>query len=221
MKDIVIFGTGPQAGLVFRYISSRSDYRVAGFTVDKKYKKQKEWMGLPLVCFEQVQDFFSPAKHQLLIALGFHRGPDLWVLRDKIKEAKDKGFALFSYIDKTADIAGDVEIGENCIICPQVFIEPGAKIGQGVVLRTGCYIGHDVIIEDYCFVACRAAMVGQVVVKQHVFIGANAVIRNCVKIGKESVIGAGVVILKDVFPRTIVKAQAGIMIHKDPKDIKI
>lgn len=221
MKDLIIFGMGGLAKTVFRYISSRSSLRVAGFTVDKRYKSQEKWMGLPVVCFEDIQDIFSPAKYQLLVALGFHRGSNLWILREKIKQIKEKGYSLFSYIDNSADIGEEAELGENCIVCPQVFIEPGAKIGHGVTLRTGCYIGHDVTVEDYCFIASRAAMVGRVVIERHVFIGANAVIRDRVKIGAESIIGAGVVILKDIPPRSVIKAPEGVVIPKDPDTIKL
>ena len=43
-------------------------------------------------------------------------------------------------------------VGENCNICDHVFLEGGARVGDGVTVKNGVLIWNGVVIEDHAFV---------------------------------------------------------------------
>jgi UDP-3-O-[3-hydroxymyristoyl] glucosamine N-acyltransferase len=97
---------------------------------------------------------------------------------------------------KTAIISQDVQIGDDCIIHPNVVIYPGVKIGAraviyaGVVIREGTVIGDDCIIHANTVIGAdgfgyiqdpieglkAVPQVGNVIIGNKVHIGANTTI---------------------------------------------
>ena len=197
MKEVVVFGTGGMGAMVRHYLTFRSDYKVIAHTIDGAYISSREYEGLPLVPFETVEKAYPVDRYSMIIALGYlGKGPNQ-LRAQRYAEAKNKGYQLITYIDKTAVVAEGVEIGDNCIISPNQTIEPFTKIGNNVITRSGCYIGHDVVIGDHCFVGPNAVIGGNTIIEPFAFLGSNSTIRNGMKIGKGCVIGAGAIILKN------------------------
>ncbi|MBN2169660.1 MAG: gamma carbonic anhydrase family protein [Actinobacteria bacterium] len=97
-------------------------------------------------------------------------------------EGKIPTVAGSCYIDDTAVIIGDVEIGENC------FIGPGAKI-KGDYGRI--IIGEGSSIQDNCVVHVRPKY--ETVVGSHVTVGHGAILHGA-KIGDYTVVGMGAII---------------------------
>src|SRR5262249_27638972 len=54
MAQLVIFGPGDIARLAHRYFTRDSGHEVVAFTVDAAYRAGDEFLGLPLVDFDQV-----------------------------------------------------------------------------------------------------------------------------------------------------------------------
>lgn len=197
MNKVVVFGTGGMGAMVRHYLTFRSDYTVVAHTIDSEYISSPKYEGLPLVPFETVEEAYPPAGYAMIIALGYlGLGPNQ-LRAQRYAEARNKGYTLISYLDKTAVIADGVATGDNCIICPNLTIEPFAKIGNNVIARSGCYIGHDVIIGDHCFIGPHAVIGGNTIIEPFAFLGANSTVRNGIKIAKGCVIGAGATILKN------------------------
>lgn len=221
MKKVVVFGAGRVSQLVAHYINTRSQDRVVAFCVDRAFLKNEQVFGLPVVAFEEVQKEYPCRDHEMLVVVTFQGISNQWLLRDKSLEARQKGYRLFTYVDPTAQIDPTVTMGENAVICPGVTIEPFAKLGTGVIIRTGVYVGHDCEVGDYCFLAPRASICGFAKIKPHVFVGTNASVRDRVTIGEGSVIGAGVAVLRDVGPQMILKAPDAVVIPGKRETIDI
>jgi hypothetical protein len=96
LQKVVIFGTGVFAQVAHFYLSHDSDYKVVAFTVDGKFMKEKEFLGLPLVPFETIARTYPPAKFKMFIAVGYKNLNKTRAA--KYAEAKSKGYRLITYV---------------------------------------------------------------------------------------------------------------------------
>lgn len=114
----------------------------------------------------------------------------------------DESFGLFPPFN--------TDCGKNIHFGKRVFINSGCKFQD----QGGIYIGDDVLVGHNCMIATlnhledperRADMVAAPVrIGNKVWIGANVTILPGVTIGDGAILAAGVVVTKDVEPRTIV-----------------
>ena len=194
-EKLVIFGAAKLAEMAHFYFSRDSGYRVAAFTVDVEYAQSGEFLGLPLVPFEDVQERYPPDGHDLFVAVGYR---DLNRLRhEKCSAARAKGYALARYLSSKAAIWDDPSIGENSMVQEGCTVQPFVTIGQGVILFCGCQISHDVAIENFCYFAPGALVCGGARIGERSFVGSGAVVRDGVRIGERNIIGAGCRIMEN------------------------
>lgn len=78
----------------------------------------------------------------------------------------------YSNIDETAKIGGD------CVIEPNVYIGPDARIGNCCKILSGAYIGANCVIGDNSYVGSSATL-------RHCVIGNNCIIHTGVRIGQD------------------------------------
>jgi sugar O-acyltransferase (sialic acid O-acetyltransferase NeuD family) len=194
-SKIVIFGTGEIAELADFYFTHDSEYEVVGFTVDGAFLKQSEFLGRPVVAFEEVADKFPPARYGMFVAVSYVK---LNMLRaEKVAAARSKGYALVSYLSSRATFFPGFDAKENCFILEDNTIQPFVSIGVNVTLWSGNHIGHHSTIEDDTFLASHVVVSGGVRIGSGSFVGVNVTIRDHVSIGKQCVLGAGALVLED------------------------
>jgi len=194
-KKVIIFGTGQISQVLYYLINKDTPGLVGGFVVDKKYKNVETLFDLQVVDFEDIENFFSIDKFNLLIPIGYNKLNK--TRTQKYLDAKKKGYSFSNYISPHA-LVNTNQIGENTIIFEYNNIQPFVKIGNNCIIWSGNHIGHHSIIEDNCFISSHVVISGSVVIKNNSFIGVNASIRDNIVIGKECIIGAGSVILRNV-----------------------
>src|SRR5687768_15649840 len=96
MKELVIFGAGKIAEVVYYYAKHECGFTVAAFTVDAAFAQGDGFDGLPLVPFEELQAKYPAEKYDLFIAVGYH---DMNRLRQqKCTEAMAMGYHLVSIV---------------------------------------------------------------------------------------------------------------------------
>lgn len=194
-RKLVLVGDSAFAELAHEYFEHDSDYEVAAFSVEKKYIKRDEFLGLPVVPFEDLEQRFDPSGHELFVAVVYSQ---LNRLRTRLAAiAKRKGYRLASYISPRASIWRNVTIGEHCFIFEDNTIQPFAKVGNNVVLWSGNHIGHHSTICDNCFISSHVVISGFCEVGENTFMGVNSTVADCVKIARDNWIGPGLTILKD------------------------
>lgn len=119
--------------------------------------------------------------------------------------------AASAYIADSADVIGDVEVGENASIWFTTVlrgdIEPirvGAhsNIQDGSVVHT--MLGSPTTVGEWVTVGHRAVLHG-CTVEDHCLIGMGAVLLNNVRVGEGSIIAAGALVLEDTVipPRSL------------------
>jgi UDP-3-O-[3-hydroxymyristoyl] glucosamine N-acyltransferase len=77
-------------------------------------------------------------------------------------------------IDNLVQIAHNVEIGRNCVVCALCGISGSVKIGNNVVLAGQAGIADHVEIEDDVFVLAKAGVMEKVVKRGRVIVGQPA-----------------------------------------------
>ncbi len=111
--------------------------------------------------------------------------------------------AASAFVAASADIIGEVEIGENASIWFQSVlrgdIEPirvgaNSNIQDGSVVHT--IIGSPVVVGDWVTVGHRAVLHG-CQIESHCLIGMGAVVLNNVRVGEGSIIAAGALVLEN------------------------
>jgi sugar O-acyltransferase (sialic acid O-acetyltransferase NeuD family) len=195
MTDLVIFGTGDIARLAHYYFSTDSPFRVIAFAVDAAYRQGDEFLGLPLVDFESVEERFPPTACQFFVALSYAKMNRLRA--ERYADSIAKGYVLASYVSSRCTWLAGTPPGDNCFILEDNTVQPFVTIGNNVTLWSGNHIGHDSVIEDHCFLASQIVVSGRVRIRSYCFIGVNATLRNAITIAPGTLIGAGAIIMKD------------------------
>lgn len=213
MKDVLIFGLSDIAELAAFYFSQTTNRKVAAFTVDAAYASTPSKDGKPVVAWEQVETLYPPESFEVFVALSYAKLNK--VRREKVAEARSKGYSLASYISPRATTFDGFDIRPNQFILEDNTIQPFAKIGENVTLWSGNHIGHHSYIAEDTFVASHVVVSGGVTIGPRCFIGVNVTIRDHVKIGADCVIGAGSLVLTDI-PDGSVVAATGTEISKVP-----
>ena len=208
MKPLVIFGCGEIGQLAHFYFTTDTDRPLAGFTVDAAYRTADTFCGLPVVPFEEVTRHFPPETHDLFVAFSYKQINRLRAA--KVTEARAKGYALATYCSSHATVLTREPIGDNCFILEDNTVQPFVKIGHNVTLWSGNHIGHHSVIEDDCFITSHVVISGGVRIGPKCFIGVNATLRDHITVGESSIIGAGALILGDMPPKSVYKADGTV-----------
>ena len=202
-KKLVILGDSAFAEIAYEYFSHDSEYAVVGFSVESNYVTSESLFNLPVVSFENIEEWFSPKETDFYAALVYTQ---LNGLRTRLyKAAKAKGYRPASYVSSRAFVWHNVKIGEHCFIFEDNTIQPFVAIGDNVVLWSGNHIGHHSIIQDNCFISSHVVISGFCTVGYNTFMGVNATVANNVTIGEDNWVGLGVTIVHNTVDNTLFK----------------
>jgi acetyltransferase-like isoleucine patch superfamily enzyme len=125
-----------------------------------------------------------------------------------------KGTRIWAF----AHVLPGANIGGDCNICDNVFIENDVVIGDRVTIKCGVQIWDGITLEDDVFVGPNATFTNDVfprsghppavylktVVRRGASIGANATILPGLTVGANAMVGAGAVVTRDVPANAIV-----------------
>ena len=109
-----------------------------------------------------------------------------------------------TYIHPSAVVGKYIQLGEGCVICPNVTITTNVKIGLCSTINAHSSIGHDVIIGDFCTLSGHCDITGQVCIGNRVMLGSHALIIPRKIVESDSIVGAGSVVIKKVRSGTTV-----------------
>jgi sugar O-acyltransferase (sialic acid O-acetyltransferase NeuD family) len=189
---ILIYGNGKFAEYVSYVISNDSRYTVCAFCVEKEFlnESKKNYRGIQIVDFENVETLFPPTKYRLFIAIGNNN------IRERIfTVSKNKGYTLISYLSSKAEFWEDLKYGENVFLGEGSTIQPFVSIGYNTILF-GAKIGHHSHIGNNVLLSsCHLG--GNVNIGDNSFLGLNSTVKQNIVIGQSNIIGMGSIIEKD------------------------
>jgi len=203
MTDVLIFGMGQIAEVIWHYLAHESAHRPVGFTVDAEYQTTDKLCGLPVVPFERATESFPPDLCSIFVAMSYRKLNSLRAA--KLAQAEALGYRAIAYVSPRASVAEGFVAPPNTFIMEHNTVQPFVQIGRDTILWSGNHIGHHSIIGENVFISSHVVISGGVTVGDNSFIGVNATLRDNIRIGSHNIIGAGALILKDtedyaVFP---------------------
>jgi sugar O-acyltransferase (sialic acid O-acetyltransferase NeuD family) len=197
MKKVVVFGISILSQMLFYDAVGRKDFEIVGFTVDKEYLDNSEFLGLHLVDFQDIDRIYPTNEYDMILALGERH------MRNREKtfhRAKKKGYLLRNYISQKADFSPGIRLGENNIVLAFSHMGIGGKMGNNNMVRQNVYIGHDFSIGNNNFIAPGCNIGGFSTIKNTCYVGLGATIINHLTMEEETLVGAGAVVIKNTEP---------------------
>src|SRR5205823_1461205 len=140
MKNLIIFGIGQIAEVIYYYFTEEAGRNVAAFSVDAEYQTVRELFGLPVSPFEDLADRYPPDSHELFVAISFRQVNR--VREAKVAEAEAKGYTLASHVSPRAMVWSQFTLNPNTLIMENNVIQPFVTIGRNVIMWSGNHIGH-------------------------------------------------------------------------------
>lgn len=205
MGKVVVFGVGQWAELAHFYLTHDSPHDVVAFTLDRTYIESPEYKGLPVVPFDEVERHFPPGEFEMFIPMSFKKMNHVRAAR--YRDAKERGYALVSYVSSRATIFPGFECGDNCFILEDNTIQPFVKIGNDVVMWSGNHIGHHSTIGDHVMITSHVVICGACTIEDYCFLGVNATVRDETVVAHDTLVGMGVTLLADTQAYEVYKAK--------------
>jgi len=196
MKDLIIFGNGKIADVVFYYAKNECNLNIVAFTVDKEFIRDNRFHDLPVIPFENIEDDLKPDSHSMFIAIGYQ---DLNRLRGlKYLAAKKLGYEIVSIVSHESKLPLTVKYGENCFIMPPSIIHPEVELGNNTFVWSGAMIGHHTTIGNNCWLTSCTNISGAVKVGNNCFFAVNSTVGHGVNIGNNCFLGANTLVTKNL-----------------------
>jgi len=220
MQGIVIFGAGKIAEVAAGYFARDDARPVVAFTCDREHCSGSQFLGRPLVAFDEVAERFPPERFGLFVAIGYHA---LNAVRaQRCADARSLGYTLPSYVASTAWLPEGVAPGDNALILDRVTVQPGARLGRNVALWSGVVVGHHSVVDDDAWLAAGAVIGGGSRIGAGSFVGLNATIGHAVEIGRRCLIGARTLVTKHVADeRVVADADSATLRLDSPRFLQI
>ncbi len=195
-RKLVLFGIGKIGQVVYQHFATDSEYDVVAFTLDRAYlPADKQFDGLPVVAFEEIEQHYSPREHDIFVAIGYHQLNQ--IRADRYMAAKQKGYRLATYISSQNKHCLREQIGENCFVMSGEPLQPHTKIGDDTFLWTNALVGHHSIVGSHCWVTSGVVIGGNCRIGDYCFMGLGSTVGHEVAVGGKSLIGAGALVTKD------------------------
>jgi sugar O-acyltransferase (sialic acid O-acetyltransferase NeuD family) len=192
--NIVIYGKGDFAKLMYYYFQHDSNYKVAAFCVDKDYIDADNFCDLPLIAFEDTVKKYPPENFKAFVAVGYSNMRVRKTMFDKIK---NKGYHCINYISSKSIINDNAVLGENNVVLENTVIEPFVKIGDNNIIWASSNICHNAIIMSHSFIAAQSLIGGFSIIKNNCFLGfASTIVQNIV-LEAETLVSAKSLMLKN------------------------
>ena len=216
MAKVIIFGLNDFAELAHYYLCTDSEHEVVAFSVSEKYIPEiKEFKGLPIVSFEDVENIYPPGDYNFFAPMDAKKMNSL--REDIYNKIKFKGYTCISYINSTSIISNG-KIGENCFILENNILQPFTNIGNNVVMWAGNHIGHHGEVKDNVMFTSHVVMSGHCLIEAYSYLGVNSTIRNGVIIAEGTFVAMGSNIIHDTEPGAYIWATQE---KKDRNRVKI
>ncbi len=189
MKNIIIFGGGSSARVIFSELINLRKFKILGF-IDNYSKK-----GEVIETFKG-KNYKNLGKTSTISKInnsvyGIIGVGDNYI-RQKISSEvfkHSRNFKWETIISKTAIISHNVTISKGSVIMPNVVINTGTQIGSHCLINTSSSIDHDNIFEDFSSTGPGVVTSGNVYLGKYSHIGVGGIVKHGVKIGNNTIIG--------------------------------
>ena len=217
MKDIIIFGVCDLGRLLKYYIETDDSRNVVAFTEDGNVNVGKDFFGIPVVSFENIENDYPPTQYEILIAIGNSKMNEVRKL--VFNRCKEKGYTIASYIHSSCSINSE-DIGEGNILLENCLVYPYAHIGVGNLMWDHVLISHDCRVGDFNTFSSYADLCGYVSIGNNGYFGKHCIINEHTIIDDYTLIGANAYAKSNTRKYdVVVPARSIILEHKKSTDL--
>jgi acetyltransferase EpsM len=207
-EKLVIWGAGSSALIVADIIRLRDQYEISGFLDSVNPERaQTEFCGASILGGEeQLDDLLQRGVKHIIYGFSINRA------RLQLTElARAKGFQLATAIHPQTIIASGAPIGAGTVIYAGAVVNPGARLGENVVIATCASVEHECTVEDGAWINAGVTLGGRVIVERAATLEIGAIVAGRLRIGADSVVGAGSVVLDNI--------PAGVLAYGTPAKV--
>ncbi len=194
MSEIVVIGGGGHAKVLISVLRKLPAFKIIGYLDPKNAGKI---LGVLRLGDDRMWREIKSQYPNCCAALGVGAASINLSRQQLIEKLEKSGFSLPAIVSPRAVVNEDVILGGAAMVFDGAVIQPGARIGRGVIINTRASVDHDCDIRDYVHVAPGAVLGGGVIVGEHAFIGLGASVAPYRKIGERCLIGAGATVVDD------------------------
>ena len=114
-------------------------------------------------------------------------------------------------------VAAAAQTGHGNFFGAFAVVEPGARIGNFVCIRSGACISHDVQLGDFVFVGANSTIAGRSVIGAGTHLGPNASIRDSLRIASFTTIGIGAVVVESTESAVVIAGNPARVMPRRPQ----
>jgi len=186
MKKLVIFGDTVVAKLAHFFFTRDSDCEVVAFSVDRNYLKVPTCCDLPVLPFEEIEDYHPPGEVSFFVAMGpsnINKSR-----QEKFQAVKAKGYSLATYVSPNSVCHSP--LGENCLVADNAVINPFSKIGDNNFFWEFALVCNDLEIGNHCYFSPGSVISSYTTISDNSVIGTGAIVKARVNVARETLVGA-------------------------------
>ena len=130
-QAVIVLGLGDFADVVSFILNEKIGAKVVCYTVNKQYLERSEYHGVPVIPFEEINEYYPPTEYAMVI--GFI-GKKMFQQRAlAFNQAKEMGYELPNVIHPSAAVDAK-KIGQSNIIFHNVSVEHHCEIGDSNII---------------------------------------------------------------------------------------
>lgn len=198
MTELILLGGGGHARSVLAALA-RQGATVRGYLAPAPGSLSAE---LAHLGDDDALEQMDPSRVRVVSGLGSAGSTD--ARRALYERVRSQGFDFASVIHPRAFVDPGARLGEGVQVLAGAVVNVGAVIADDVIVNSGAVVEHDAVIGAHSHVSPGAVIAGGVNVGEGVHLGLGARVIQGVRIGAESLVGAGAVVVRDVPARTVV-----------------
>jgi sugar O-acyltransferase (sialic acid O-acetyltransferase NeuD family) len=203
-NSLIIYGGGGHCKTIIDLVRALGTYQLIGI-IDDRLQAGSLILDVPILGGSQMLPrLFDQGLRKVVNAVGAIGHVDVRIrIFDLLKEA---GFQFPTVIHPTAFVEPSAKIEDGVQILAKSYVSSAATIGFGTVINAGVVVSHDCTIGKYVNLSPGTMLAGGVVLKDRVQVGMAATINIDVTVGEGSRIGNGTAVKADVPPDIKVRA---------------
>jgi sugar O-acyltransferase (sialic acid O-acetyltransferase NeuD family) len=191
-KKLLIIGAGGHGRVVADAAVDMHKWDVISF-VDSRYpnfRRSGEWS---IVGMDSDLSHLKSQYDSAIIAIG-----DNQIRLNLLYSLKKIGFHVATVVHPSAQVGGQVSIGEGTVILSNAVVNHGASLGDVCIVNTAATVDHDSKIGNSVHLSPGVHLGGGVLIGATSWVGIGAsVTHNCI-IGSGAIVGAGSVVIDNV-----------------------
>ncbi len=156
MRSALILGAGGHSRVIISLLSTTRGMNIIGVVDLGEHIPGESILDIPVLGSAQVlEDYAGHGQIDLYLAIGNNESRREWFIK-----SNEMGFALPNLISGQAIVDRHVQMGRGNVVCPRVYIGPGAILGDNNLVNTASLIEHEVRVGDHCHFAPSSTVAG-------------------------------------------------------------